>query len=44
MGKNVVITCGKFDKYGRLLVRVENENIDIGKRLVDLGLAKEYII
>jgi endonuclease YncB( thermonuclease family) len=44
----IYIECGKFDKYGRLLVTLyldknkNNKNNNINQELIKLGLAKEY--
>lgn len=42
LGKIVQITCGDFDKYGRLLVTVEYENENINNLMVDKGFAVAY--
>lgn len=44
VGLDVVINSKKLDKYGRPLVEVMNNNININQELLVLGLAKEYII
>ncbi len=40
--KTVRIKCGDFDKYGRLLVRIYSDGIDINKHMIDIGHAVEY--
>lgn len=42
LNKIVTIKCGKFDKYGRLLVFVSINDIDINKHLVEKGYAYKY--
>ena len=44
VGSNVTINSKKLDKYGRPLVEVINNHININQELLVLGLAKEYII
>jgi endonuclease YncB( thermonuclease family) len=40
--KLVDIECSKFDKYGRLLVTIISDGININKYLISKNLAKEY--
>jgi endonuclease YncB( thermonuclease family) len=42
LDKVVRIKCGDFDKYGRLLVQVFQDNIDINALMIDSGHAKAY--
>ena len=42
LNKIVHIKCGKFDKYGRLLVKITIDDIDINKHLVEKGYAYKY--
>lgn len=44
VGSDVTINSKKLDKYGRPLVEVINNHININQELLVLGLAKEYII
>ena len=44
VGSDVVINSKKLDKYGRPLVEIMNNNININQELLVLGLAQEYII
>lgn len=41
-GKVLQIRCGKFDKYGRLLVDIFENDVNISDKMVELGLAKVY--
>ena len=40
--KIVHVKCGKFDKYGRLLVYITIDNININNHLVEKGYAYKY--
>ena len=40
--KIITAHCGKFDKYGRVLVTLFDKDININKTLLDLGFAKPY--
>ena len=40
--KNVTIKCGKHDKYGRILVEIYHNGININDRMVELKLAVNY--
>lgn len=46
LGKDIVLECGKFDKYGRVLVTIfvliEGQNTNINQYLIDQGHAVEY--
>jgi endonuclease YncB( thermonuclease family) len=42
LDKVVRIKCGDFDKYGRLLVQVFQDNVDINALMIDSGNAKAY--
>ena len=42
LGKVVIIQCGEFDKYGRLLIRVTSEGIVVNQWLIDNGYAFAY--
>jgi endonuclease YncB( thermonuclease family) len=42
LGKIVEITCQDFDKYGRLLVVVNYNNININDLMITEGFAKSY--
>ena len=42
LGKIVKVKCGKFDKYGRLLVFIEYNDIDISTWLINCGYARAY--
>jgi micrococcal nuclease len=44
LNKIIFIKCGKFDKYGRLLAYVydEDKKINFNKWLIDQGFAYEY--
>ena len=44
LDKFIIIKCGKFDKYGRLLADVydENKTEHINKWLIDSGFANVY--
>lgn len=43
LDKVVMITCGEFDKYGRLLIDIElSDGTNVSKWLVQEGLAFEY--
>lgn len=42
LGKVVDITCGDFDKYGRLLVKIALENECINDLMIGGGYAKAY--
>jgi endonuclease YncB( thermonuclease family) len=42
LDKVVKISCGEFDKYGRLLVNVIYDDIDINALMISNGYAKEY--
>lgn len=38
----VSVTCGDFDKYGRLLVNVFYNNENINEKMINMGYAKPY--
>lgn len=42
--KMIIIECGKFDKYGRLLgtIFIEDEDISINQQMIDGGHAVPY--
>jgi endonuclease YncB( thermonuclease family) len=40
--KVVKIECGEFDKYGRLLVTVFHEGVNVNLDLISKGYAKAY--
>jgi len=40
--KILIVKCYEFDKYGRLLVELIDNEININKTLIDEGFAKEY--
>jgi endonuclease YncB( thermonuclease family) len=40
--KILTVKCHKFDKYGRLLVELLNDDININKLLINEGYAKSY--
>jgi endonuclease YncB( thermonuclease family) len=40
--KTINVECLNFDKYGRLLVKIFSNGVDIGKYMVCKKLAKEY--
>jgi endonuclease YncB( thermonuclease family) len=42
LDKVVTVTCGKFDKYGRLLVTIYYEGVNLNEHLVAEGFAYEY--
>ena len=43
LGKVILLKCGEFDKYGRLLAHIEmSDGTDVSKWLVQEGLAFEY--
>ena len=44
LNKFIIIKCGKFDKYGRLLgdIYTEDKSIHINQLLIDNGYAYEY--
>ena len=42
LNKVVSITCGDFDKYGRLLVKVFYNNENMNDKMIHLGYAKHY--
>jgi endonuclease YncB( thermonuclease family) len=43
LGKVVLLKCGEFDKYGRLLIDIElSDGTNVSKWLVQEGLAFEY--
>lgn len=42
LNKIVKISCGTFDKYGRLLVRIVHDDIDINNLMITHGYAKSY--
>ena len=42
LDKIVNVKCGKFDKYGRLLVYISINNININDHLVEKGYAYKY--
>ena len=43
LGKVVLLKCGEFDKYGRLLIDIElSDGTNISKWLVQEGLAFQY--
>ena len=42
LNKIVQVKCGKFDKYGRLLVYIDINNIQINEHLVTHGYAYNY--
>lgn len=44
LDKDVTLKCSKFGKYGRLLVKVEHDDIDIGDKLIELGLVVPYML
>jgi micrococcal nuclease len=41
-GKMVSLTCGDFDKYGRLLVTINHESLEINSWLIQEGFAFSY--
>ena len=41
-GKVVTISCGNFDKYGRLLVSIEYDNENMNTLMIEKGFAKTY--
>ncbi len=43
LDKIVTVKCGKFDKYGRLLVNIYLDQLDINKHLLDKGYAYKYL-
>lgn len=43
LGKIVMLYCGEFDKYGRLLIKLEcSDGTEVSKWLIDQGYAFEY--
>ena len=46
LDKIVTVKCGKFDKYGRLLVEIyvfeQDTECSLNQLLIDRGIAKEY--
>ncbi len=43
LNKVVYVSCGKFDKYGRLLVGISTlEGEEVSEELIKYGLAHEY--
>ena len=42
LDKVVKLSCGEFDKYGRLLVNIIYEDIDINALMISSGHAKPY--
>ena len=38
----VEVRCGKFDKYGRLLIAITHEASTVSRVLIDEGIAKSY--
>jgi micrococcal nuclease len=43
MGPKLKIECGEFDKFGRLLVKIETaEGKDVGESMIEQGYAKPY--
>ena len=42
LNKNVIIHCNDFDKYGRLLVNVKIDKIDISELMIKKGFAYKY--
>lgn len=42
LGRVVRVTCGKFDKYGRILVDIHVDGVSIGDWLVSNGYAQPY--
>lgn len=42
LGQIVTLTCGDFDKYGRLLATIEYKNQNINTLMVDNGFAVSY--
>ena len=38
----VDVTCGEFDKYGRLLIDITHEATTVSRVLIDEGIAKSY--
>ena len=42
LNKVVVITCGKFDKYGRLLVDISTDGVSITEWLLSKGYGYAY--
>ena len=42
LNKIIHVKCGKFDKYGRLLVYITIDNININNHLVEKGYAYKY--
>lgn len=43
LNKIVKISCGTFDKYGRLLVKILYDNNDINNLMITHGYAKLYL-
>jgi micrococcal nuclease len=44
VGETVLIAVTKLDKYGRYLVDIFADGVNVNRRMVDLGLAVEYMI
>ena len=42
LNKLIIVECGKFDKYGRLLITIYHNDININTHLVDKKYAYEY--
>jgi len=44
LNKIVTVECGAYEKYGRLLVTIYHNGININKDLVKNGFAKNYFV
>ena len=44
LGEIVHVYCKEFDSFGRLLIVVDHNGVDIGESLVKLGYAKPFLI
>ncbi len=42
LGKIIEVQCGEWDKYGRLLVSISYNNININEHMKEKGYAKTY--
>lgn len=42
LDKEITLECSKFDKYGRVLVNVKKDDLDVNKDLVEKGHAVEF--
>jgi endonuclease YncB( thermonuclease family) len=42
LDKIVIVECGEFDKYGRLLGKIHINDLCVNNKMIELGHAKAY--